>query len=249
MTAAPLLPQIRIDERASIGETRAFLERDRLMAAYALADLDPESGDRARWWLARREGEAVACVLLVEMLTGSLPFRAANRNDWGGMDWMDVNAGIDAVIAQGIADPKRMGFMGWSYGGYLAAWAIARSDRFKAISVGAPVVDLLSFHGTTDIRDFLPHYFPPSPLSLEQLRAHSPIWHLKKTTAKVLIQHVEGDLRVPFSQGLMLYRLLDELGVDVTMVAYPGSAHTPSEPKRRIDAARRNVELFEKNVK
>src|SRR5688500_20330390 len=71
MTAAPLLPQIRIDERASIADTRAFLERDRLMAAYALADLDPESGDRARWWLARREGEAVACVLLVEML----PFR------------------------------------------------------------------------------------------------------------------------------------------------------------------------------
>lgn len=71
MTAAPLLPQIHIDERAPVADTRAFLERDRLMAAYALADLDPASGDRARWWLARREGEAVACVLVVEML----PFR------------------------------------------------------------------------------------------------------------------------------------------------------------------------------
>lgn len=71
MTAAPLLPQIHIDERAPVADTRAFLERDRLMAAYALADLDPQSGDRARWWLARREGEAVACVLVVEML----PFR------------------------------------------------------------------------------------------------------------------------------------------------------------------------------
>ncbi len=71
MTAAPLLPQIHIDERAPVADTRAFLERDRLMAAYALADLDPASGDQARWWLARREGEAVACVLLVELL----PFR------------------------------------------------------------------------------------------------------------------------------------------------------------------------------
>ncbi len=71
MTAAPLLPQVQIDHRAAAAETRAFLERDRLMAAYALADLDPASADRARWWLARREGEAVACVLLVEML----PFR------------------------------------------------------------------------------------------------------------------------------------------------------------------------------
>lgn len=71
MTAARLLPQIQIDERAPAAEMRAFLGRDRLMAAYALADLDPESGERARWWLARREDEAVACVLLVEML----PFR------------------------------------------------------------------------------------------------------------------------------------------------------------------------------
>lgn len=71
MTAAPLLPQIHIDDRAPVAETRAFLERDRLMAAYALADLDPQSGDRARWWLARRERDAVACVLVVEML----PFR------------------------------------------------------------------------------------------------------------------------------------------------------------------------------
>lgn len=71
MTAAPLLPQIHIDDRAPVAETRAFLERDRLMAAYALADLDPASGEQARWWLARREGEAVACVLLVELL----PFR------------------------------------------------------------------------------------------------------------------------------------------------------------------------------
>lgn len=71
MTAAPLLPQIHIDDRAPVAETRAFLERDRLMAAYALADLDPASGEQARWWLARREREAVACVLLVELL----PFR------------------------------------------------------------------------------------------------------------------------------------------------------------------------------
>jgi dipeptidyl aminopeptidase/acylaminoacyl peptidase len=184
-------------------------------------------------------------------------FRMANRNDWGGMDWIDVNAGIDSVIAQGIADPKRMGFMGWSYGGFLAAWAVGSSDRFQAISIGAPIVDLLSFHGTTDIRDYLPHYFPEesslqemrhAPLSLEKLRAHSPLWNLKKTPAHVLIQHVEGDDRVPFSQGLMLYRVLDELGVDVTMVAYPGSGHTPREPRRRIDAGQRNVEFFTRYV-
>jgi dipeptidyl aminopeptidase/acylaminoacyl peptidase len=158
-----------------------------------------------------------------------------------------------------------MGLMGWSYGGFIASWAIGHSDRFKAISVGAPVVDLLSFHGTTDIRDFIPHYFdrrdmPPAadaaldemrhaPLSLALLREHSPLWNLKPTKAKVLIQQGEADERVPLSQGTMLYRILDELGVDVTMVLYPRSPHTPREPRLRIDVARRNLEFFTKWVR
>lgn len=71
MTAAPLLPEIRIDGAAPAREARAFFARDRILAAYALADLDPENVDRARWWLARRDGEPVAGALLVDVL----PFR------------------------------------------------------------------------------------------------------------------------------------------------------------------------------
>ncbi|MEO6259465.1 MAG: S9 family peptidase, partial [Thermoanaerobaculia bacterium] len=154
------------------------------------------------------------------------PFRAGNVADWGGMDWVDINAGLDKLLADGIADPQRLGIMGWSYGGFMTAWAVGHSDRFKAISIGAPVVDLLSFHGTTDIREFIPNYFPTAPqpaaspamaadaaaleslkgtpFSLELLRERSPLWHLKKTSAKVLIQHGEADDRVPLSQGTML---------------------------------------------
>ena len=173
-------------------------------------------------------------------------FRRANQSDWGGMDWLDINAGIDAVIEQGIADKDRLGLMGWSYGGFMASWAIAQSDRFKAISIGAPVVDLLSFHGTADIRDFIPEYFEGT--SLDKLRARSPLWHLRKIDAPILIQHGEDDLRVPLSQGTMLYRVLQELGNDVTMVVYPRTPHTPREPKLRLDAARRNVEFFERHI-
>ncbi|MDQ6802941.1 MAG: S9 family peptidase [Acidobacteriota bacterium] len=168
-------------------------------------------------------------------------FREANRNDWGGGDWADINAGIDKVIADGIADPNRLGLMGWSYGGFIAAWAEGHSDRLKAISIGAPVVDLLSFHGTTDIRGFIPSYFHGSP---ELLREHSPLWHLKPTTARILIQHGDADDRVPLSQGTMLYRVLQEMGVDVTMVIYPRSPHVPREPRERIDIMRRNLEFF-----
>lgn len=190
-------------------------------------------------------------------------FRAANRNDWGGMDWEDINAGIDKVIADGIADPARLGLMGWSYGGFIASWAEGHSDRLKAISIGAPVVDLLSFHGTTDIRPFIPSYFRGketqsftktddetlelvrrTPMSLDQLREHSPLWHLKPTTARVFIQHGDADDRVPLSQGTMLYRTLEEMGVDVSMVIYPRSPHVPREPKQRLDVMRRNLEFF-----
>ena len=168
-------------------------------------------------------------------------FRAANRNDWGGGDWDDINAGIDKVIADGIADPNRLGLMGWSYGGFMAAWAAGHSDRLKAISIGAPVVDLLSFHGTTDIRGFIPSYFHGSP---DLLREHSPLWHLKPTHARILIQHGDADDRVPLSQGTMLYRVLQEMGADVTMVIYPRSGHVPREPRERMDVIRRNVEFF-----
>jgi len=178
-------------------------------------------------------------------------FRAANRNDWAGMDWLDINAGIDRIIADGIADPDRLGLMGWSYGGYLAAWALGHSDRFRALTIGAAVTDLLSFHGTSDIRDFIPHYFdtgneaiPRWPLPLELIRARSPMSHLKKTTAKVLILHGENDERVPLSQGTMLYRSLDDLGVDVKMVTYPRTGHAVREPKLRMDVMRRNLEHF-----
>jgi dipeptidyl aminopeptidase/acylaminoacyl peptidase len=176
-------------------------------------------------------------------------FRAANRNDWGGMDWVDINAGIDKVIADGIADPDRLGLMGWSYGGFMAAWAEGHSDRLKAISIGAPVVDLLSFHGTTDIRAFVPNYFRGgTDLPLDLLRARSPLWNLRPTRAHVLIQHGEADERVPTSQGTMLYRRLQELGVDVTMVTYPRAPHVPREPKQQIDVMRRNVEFFTQYV-
>jgi dipeptidyl aminopeptidase/acylaminoacyl peptidase len=174
-------------------------------------------------------------------------FRTGNNKDWGGMDWIDINSGIDQLIADGIADPQRLGLMGWSYGGFIASWALSRGDRFKAISIGAPVVDLLSFHGTTDIRAFIPSYF--EGMSPDLLRAHSPLWHLKKTNAKVLIQHGDADDRVPLSQGTMLYRMLDELGTDVTMVVYPRTPHVPREPKLRMDVARRNVEFFSMMLK
>lgn len=170
-------------------------------------------------------------------------FRRANRNDWGGMDWLDVNAGIDKVIADGIADPKRLGFMGWSYGGFLGAWALAHSERFLAVSIGAPMTDLLTMQATSDTHGYVPAYFPGMPL--ERIQARSPAWQLrKKPNAKILIQQGESDERVPISQGTLFYQRLRDLGADVTMVVYPRMGHGTRDIKVRMDIMRRNVELF-----
>ena len=64
-------------------------------------------------------------------------FMQANRRDWGGGDYRDIITGVDALIARGIADPDRLAILGWSYGGYMTAWAITQTSRFKAAMVGA----------------------------------------------------------------------------------------------------------------
>lgn len=181
--------------------------------------------------------------------TGSYaePFRQANQADWGGMDYLDIQAGIDLLIEKGIADPERLGMMGWSYGGYMTAWTITQTDRFVAVGIGAPVVDLLSFHGTTDIPGFIPSYFDSTPWENPELhRERSPMWNIAHAKTPALIQHGTEDDRVPISQGQMLHRALEELGVPTVMVIYPRTPHTPREPLLRIDSANRNLWWFEK---
>src|SRR6059036_1550837 len=75
-------------------------------------------------------------------------FIEMNRADWGGGDFKDVMSGVDWAIARGIADPNRLGIGGWSYGGYMAAWAVTQTTRFKAAVSGAPVIDMASEFGT-----------------------------------------------------------------------------------------------------
>ncbi|HEY0788702.1 MAG TPA: S9 family peptidase, partial [Thermoanaerobaculia bacterium] len=177
-------------------------------------------------------------------------FRKANRADWGGADFRDVMAGVDALIARGVADPERLGIAGWSYGGFLSAWAITQTDRFRAASIGAPVVDLLAMEGTSDIPGFITSFFDAVPWSADELiRAHNPLSHVAKAKTPALIQHGDQDVRVPLSQSLMLRQALEDLGVPVTMVVYPRTPHAPREPKLRIDVMKRNVWWFEKWVR
>ena len=173
-------------------------------------------------------------------------FRHSNLMDWGGGDYRDQLAGIDHLVGQGIADPDRLGVMGWSYGGYMTAWVIGHSRRFKAASVGAGVTDLVSFPGTADIASFLPSYFGGEPWDHpEDYRQHSPIAHLKGVRTPTLIQHGEDDERVPIGQGYELYNALKRQSCPVKMVIYPRTHHAIQEPKLLRDAMQRNLDWFD----
>ncbi len=177
-------------------------------------------------------------------------FRQANIQDWGGKDYQDLMTGVDQVIKMGVADPDKLGVMGWSYGGYMTSWVITQTRRFKAASIGAAVTNLVSFTGTADIRDFLPDYFNGESYDrMEVFLKHSPIAHVKGVTTPSLIQHGAADERVPLSQGQEYYNALLRQKVPVKMVVYPRQPHGPREPKFLHHIMSDNLEWFDKHLK
>lgn len=176
-------------------------------------------------------------------------FRMANRADWGGKDYIDLMNGVDHVIKMGVADEKNMGVMGWSYGGFMSSWIVGHTDRFKAASIGAPVVDLAHQNLTDDIEGFLPSYFKANPWDdWSKYDAHSPLRFVQNVKTPVMLQHCEGDQRVPISNAIMFYNALQRRNVPVRMLAMPRQGHGPVEPTMVLKTMQTNVEWFEKYI-
>ena len=173
-------------------------------------------------------------------------FREANQRDWGGADFKDLMAGVDYVIKMGLADPDRLGVMGWSYGGFMSSWIVGHTDRFKAASIGAPVVDLSFQNLTDDINGFLPSYMKADPWAdWAVYDAHSPLRYVENVKTPVMLQHGEADARVPISNSLMFYHALQRRGVPVRLLALPRQPHGPTEPKMVFKVSQSNLEWFE----
>jgi len=176
-------------------------------------------------------------------------FRRANIKDWGGADYQDLMTGVDKAIAMGVADPQRLGVMGWSYGGFMTSWIVTQTHRFKAASAGAPVTNLMSFNGTADIPAFVPDYFGGQFWEgMDTYQKHSPMFNVKGVTTPTMIQHGEADIRVPISQGYEFYNALKAQGVPTRMLVLPRQPHGPNEPKMQLQAMQANLEWFEKYI-
>jgi dipeptidyl aminopeptidase/acylaminoacyl peptidase len=166
---------------------------------------------------------------------------AANVNDWGGGDFKDIMTGVDALVARGIADPDKLAHIGWSYGGYMTAWTITQTSRYKAAMVGAGLTNMWSMYGTNDIPSVLIAYFGgiPNAKTLPLYLDRSAMSHIDKVTTPTLILHGANDERVPTGQAYELYRGLKDRGKATELVFYPREGHGFTEYYHQKDRMQR----------
>jgi dipeptidyl aminopeptidase/acylaminoacyl peptidase len=178
-------------------------------------------------------------------------FRFANVRDWGFGDMDDLMAGVDEVIDMGVAHPDSLLLMGWSYGGYMTSFAVTRTDRFKAASMGAGLPNLVSMVTTTDIGEYLVAHLGDEEFweDYEEYERHSAIYRIANVTTPTQVIHGENDLRVPFTQGQEFYRALGRLGVPTEMITLPRTPHGPQEPKLQMEVSKIIMQWFDKHLR
>jgi dipeptidyl aminopeptidase/acylaminoacyl peptidase len=178
-------------------------------------------------------------------------FIEMNRGDWGGGDFKDVMAGVDDLVARGIADPNKLGIGGWSYGGYMAEWAITQTTRFKAAVSGAGLSNLISEYGTEEGPSYDEWFYglPYEPEKVAGFLNSSPFVHLKNARTPILILQGEADTVDPVGQSLELYRGLKRYGVETELVLYPREPHGFHEEKHLVDRLKRILAWYDKYLK
>ena len=178
-------------------------------------------------------------------------FSDAILNDWGGVDYDDLMACVDNVIGQGYVDENRMGVAGGSYGGYMTAWIIGHTDRFKAAVASRLVSNLYSAWGSGDFTWMLWNW-EMQGMPQERTRLYlerSPITYAPNIHTPLLLTHAEDDLRTSIEQGEQMYMALKVLKRDVKMVRFPAGGHDVSrsgKPSLRVQRMQHIVEWFEK---
>jgi dipeptidyl aminopeptidase/acylaminoacyl peptidase len=171
-----------------------------------------------------------------------LAFTRANVRDFGHGDLRDILAGVDEVVRTLPIDEKRLGVVGWSYGGYMTMWAVTQTGRFRAAVAGAGIANWQSYYGQNGIDQWLLPYFGASVYDDPAAYARcSPIEFIKRVQTPTLVLVGERDLECPPPQSYEFWRALQRLKVPTQLVVYAGEGHRIGRPEHRRDILRRSA--------
>ena len=204
--------------------------------------------DRNAQWLAN-----AGYVVIAPNVRGSTgygrEYQEANRGDWGGKDLRDVVLGAEWLGKQGIADAKRIGVYGGSYGGFMTLMVLTQAPEVWAAGVSVVgVVSWKTLHDTTrgDLKEYLLRELGDPATVPDLYRDRSPLTHVAKIRAPLLLLQGANDPRVPRSEAQLMVDALRKAGKTFEEHIYEGEGHGFRTRENLIDSLRRATEWFDR---
>jgi dipeptidyl aminopeptidase/acylaminoacyl peptidase len=178
-------------------------------------------------------------------------FLRKDVRDWGGGDYRDLMAGLDMLIARGLADKDKLVVWGGSYGGYMTNWIVTQTNRFKAAHAEVSIANLQSLWSLSPIgRILFRQYFGKTPLEDPEIyRKLSPVTYAAKVRTPLLLTQNENDERVAATQALEFYRAVQTTRTPVEYYMYPNETHGTMQPNHQLDKLRKTEAWFRKYLK
>ena len=170
--------------------------------------------------------------------------------DYFRQAYEDILAGVDTLVARGVAHADSLAMMGWSAGGHWSNWTLTQTSRFKAISTGAGAANWISLYAQTDVRSTREFYFRGPPYGRwEAYWRVSPLHYVEHARTPTLIHFGEKDERIPLPQGQELHRALVAVGVPTEFLVYPGQPHGLRSPRHQLVKMTAEIGWFERWVR
>jgi dipeptidyl aminopeptidase/acylaminoacyl peptidase len=172
-------------------------------------------------------------------------------DNWGSVDYQDLMSWTDYVHQLEYVDSSYMGVAGSSYGGYMTAWIIGQTDRFKAAVADSVYNNLISGWGSSDYNwaTQLEYNRKPPWDDFENLWRQSPMKYIKNAKTPTLVIHDENDMRCDPEQGEQIYVALKYLGVESELVLFPDEFHCLSRTDRQIERLKHILSWFDHYLK
>ncbi|MFN8059010.1 MAG: S9 family peptidase [Vicinamibacterales bacterium] len=219
----------------------------------------PQASDKfgfGRWMNYTQVLTAKGYAVLQPNYRGSTGYGDAFLRDMVGSYFknshLDVMAGVDRVIAMGVADGDRMAKMGWSGGGHMTNKIITFTNRFKAASSGAGAANWVSMYAQSDVRTYRTPWFGGTPWQknppLDLYWNHSPLKDVANVTTPTIFLVGEEDVRVPKPQSVEMYRALKSNGVPTHLYVSPREPHVWGELRHELFKINVELDWFEKYV-